>query len=95
MKQNNQYRTPLERISEEYRFTLSGVPVITPESDVPGEAGSFPGNVPLAMVYAPESTFTDVYEEGEALEKGTLFSDLFFPFEACGKITQVWGGGVR
>lgn len=42
---------------------------------------------PLAMVYCPESTFTDIYDDAEGLDKGTIFADLFFPFEAtCGGV---------
>ena len=42
------------------------------------------GNMPLAMVYAPEQTFTDIYDDEEGLARGTIFADLYFPFEACG-----------
>ena len=38
---------------------------------------------PLAMVYAPYQTFRNVYKCHEALSKGTLFSELYLPFEGC------------
>ena len=40
--------------------------------------------MPLAMIYAPEQTFTDIYDDEEGLSRGTIFADLYFPFEACG-----------
>ncbi len=41
----------------------------------------FPANTPLAMSYVPWQKFGDTYSENEALEKATLFKDLYFPFE--------------
>lgn len=38
---------------------------------------------PLVMVYAPYQTFRNVYKCHEALEHGTLFSELYLPFEGC------------
>ncbi len=38
---------------------------------------------PLAMVYAPYQTFRNIYKNHEALMKGTLFSELYLPFEGC------------
>ena len=48
--------------------------------------------MPQAMVYAPESTFENIYGDEEGLCRGTIFEDLFFPFEAanCGN-----GGMMR
>ena len=46
------------------------------------ENGAMEG-CPLAMVYAPYQTFRNVYKCHEALSKGTLFSDLYLPFEGC------------
>ena len=47
------------------------------------EDGLTPG-MPLAMIYAPEQAFTDIYDDEEGLSRGTIFADLYFPFEACG-----------
>jgi|GEM_PF-2337783 len=93
MKQNNQYRTPRERISDDYREMLMGnfiQPQGNPASGVQNTAGTtWPDGMPLAMVYAPESTFTDIYDADEGLDKGTIFADLFFPFEAtCGGMAR-------
>ncbi len=38
---------------------------------------------PLAMVYAPYQQFRGIYKCCEALERGTLFSELYLPFEGC------------
>ena len=38
---------------------------------------------PLAMVYAPYQSFRGIYKCCEALERGTLFSELYLPFEGC------------
>ena len=38
---------------------------------------------PLATVYAPYQQFRGVYKCSEALEHGTLFSELYLPFEGC------------
>ncbi len=39
---------------------------------------------PLAMVYAPYQHFRKLYPAPEALSKGTLFTELYYPFEAKG-----------
>ena len=38
---------------------------------------------PLAMVYAPLQTFCKTYELDEALEAGTMFSELDLPFHGA------------
>lgn len=42
--------------------------------------------LPLVMSYAPDQDFHELYEAEEALETGTLFKELNFPFYpvACG-----------
>ena len=35
---------------------------------------------PLAMVYAPYQEFRNLYDKETALKKGTIFSELDFPF---------------
>ena len=40
---------------------------------------------PLAMAYAPYQVWRSTYCEDNALEKGTLFSELDLPFEGCDK----------
>ncbi|MDO4743687.1 MAG: spore coat associated protein CotJA [bacterium] len=37
-------------------------------------------NLPLAMAYVPMQKFKGFYSQEEALEKGTLFTDLNKPF---------------
>jgi hypothetical protein len=41
----------------------------------------FPADTPLAMCYVPFQSYGDVYTENQALEEGTVFPDLDFPFE--------------
>lgn len=50
---------------------------------------------PLAMVYSPRHSFDSLYCDDEALQKGSLFSDLYFPFEAycCGGFKPYGNGG--
>ena len=35
---------------------------------------------PLAMVYAPDQTWENVYDDDAALQNGTLFAGLYLPF---------------
>lgn len=49
-----------------------------------GETSRFPKNTPLAMAYVPFQQWGDVFDNDEALCKGTLFPDLVFPFERGG-----------
>ena len=43
-----------------------------------------PENASLAMAYVPFQQWNNVYSMDEALNKGTLFPDLEFPFERGG-----------
>lgn len=38
-------------------------------------------NYPLAMVYSPVQEFKRLFDEDTALSRGTLFADLYLPFE--------------
>ncbi|MCR5111403.1 MAG: spore coat associated protein CotJA [Ruminococcus sp.] len=44
----------------------------------------FPKDTPLGMAYVPYQQWGEVYNSGDALENGTLFPDLRFPFERGG-----------
>ena len=46
-----------------------------------GELSRFPERTPLAMAYVPYQQWGEVFDSGDALEKGTLFPELIFPFE--------------
>ncbi len=53
-----------------------------PAENAPGTCGrrnALSGS-PLAMVYAPDQIWQDLYEDEEALGNGTLFRELDFPF---------------
>ncbi len=80
MKQTNQYGTRRERIDDAFRARLEAgsAPYFSPAVTRPSWD---PNSFPQAMVYAPESTFANVYGDEEGLSRGTIFSDLYFPFE--------------
>ncbi len=52
---------------------------------------------PLAMIYSAQQGFDALYCDDEALQKGSLFSSLYFPFEAncCGGTMMFGNGGCR
>lgn len=50
-------------------------------SDYNGEMSAFPSSTPLAMAYVPFQNWGETMSPEEALDCGTLFSDLVFPFE--------------
>ncbi len=91
----NRYNTPAERIFDGFRDTthpMNGLPFGKNESGGQDESTN---GMPLAMIYAPESTFSNIYDDREALGRGTLFSDLYFPFEAPCFSSNANGGGMR
>ncbi len=45
-----------------------------------GDISRFPKNTPLAMAYVPYQQWGQVYDDSEALSKGTLFPELDLPF---------------
>lgn len=73
------YMTPLDRYEEEVQNNCkkSTAPSISSEmfEDITPKR-------PLAMVYSPLQKWENIYEPSEALEKGTLFADLYFPWLA-------------
>ena len=124
---NNEYKTPRERVSDEFRRAVENDRAVFAEfsgnqdedfyrSVKPARAGggmykracekhgrgSFPREVcdmpSLAMVYSPCQEFENIYDTETALDRGTLFFDLEFPFEAafCGScINPVRNGGQK
>ena len=124
---NNEYKTPRERVSDEFRRAIDNDRTVfavfsgnsnkdySPhgKSDRAGGGmykrtceihgrGSFPREVcdmpSLAMVYSPCQEFENIYDTETALERGTLFFDLEFPFEAafCGScMTPGRNGGQK
>lgn len=42
--------------------------------------GVFPAQTPLAMAYVPWQQWEDTYSENKALEEGTIFPSLDYPF---------------
>lgn len=50
-----------------------------------GGISQFPSSTPLAMAYVPFQQWGDTQSPEDALDSGTLFSDLVFPFMEVGK----------
>lgn len=50
-------------------------------NDSNNKMSRFPEDTPLAMSYVPWQKYDEVYGENTALEKGTIFPDLYFPFK--------------
>lgn len=48
-----------------------------------GQMSAFPPQTPLAMAYVPFQNWGETKLPDDALNSGTLFSDLVFPFEGC------------
>lgn len=93
--------TPRDRISDEMlRRMLGGIPA-EPERKAP-ESTAYPAaphtgrptwgleGYPPASVYAPLQEFRSLYDEDTALQKGTMFAELFFPF--MGQTVSKQGG---
>lgn len=57
---------------------------IMPRPDYNGDMPAFPQTTPLAMAYVPFQSWGDTKSPEDALECGTLFSDLVFPFKRGG-----------
>lgn len=55
-----------------------------PQPDYNGDMSPLPKNTPLAMAYVPFQNWGDTKSPEDALECGTLFSDLVYPFERGG-----------
>ena len=45
-----------------------------------GSIPRFPENTPLGMAYVPFQQWSEVYNDEDAFESGTLFPDLNMPF---------------
>ena len=90
MERENDTRTPLDRISPEFKQTIMA------SDDATAERGFNPSvvdSLPLAMVYAPRQRWRNAYSPDEALIRGTMFAELdkpFYPSRVCGE-----GGGRR
>jgi hypothetical protein len=52
--------------------------------DYNGDMPAFPAPAPLAMAYVPFQNWGDTKSPEDALECGTLFSDLVYPFKRGG-----------
>ncbi len=52
--------------------------------DYSGDMPMFPKHTPLAMAYVPFQNWGDTMSPEDALDCGTLFSDLVYPFKGGG-----------
>ena len=50
-----------------------------------GEGASELDSMPLAYVYAPNQRFCMLYSASDALDRGTLFEELYKPMEVYGR----------
>lgn len=55
------------------------------DSNDTGGITRFPKNTPLAMAYVPYQQWGEVYDSSDALENGTLFPELNYPFGKGGE----------
>ena len=55
-----------------------------PRHDMNGDMPAFPASAPIAMAYVPFQNWGDTKSPEDALDCGTLFSDLVYPFEKGG-----------
>lgn len=58
---------------------LEQVPMREPTENIMDDH-SFPQNVSLAMAYVPYQTFTNLYDDETAFNRGTIFKALDLPF---------------
>jgi len=94
MDRENDYRTPLDRVDEEFLRRLLGT-ADQNNSNTPAEERSTAASArvygsteknknsvsrPLAMVYAEYQCWNALYEPSEGLDSGTIFRELEFPF---------------
>ena len=71
------YMTPLDRKEEAAAVAAVLESAIADcGGNVQGSTCSMPS---LAMVYSPEQVWRNIYEPSEALDRGTLFAELYFP----------------
>lgn len=57
---------------------ILGRPELKPDSL---SISRFPENTPLAMAYVPVQNWKEPYNLEKGFEKGTIFSELDFPFD--------------
>ena len=50
-----------------------------------GLTSRLPEKIPAAMAYVPYQQWGEVFDSSDALEKGTIFPELVFPFEKGGR----------
>lgn len=78
----NMFDTDSMRISERENFRTNQP---SENKSYTGEVPPFPSSTPLAMAYVPFQQWGDTKSPEDALDCGTLFSDLVFPFMEVGK----------
>ena len=67
----------IRRMVRENSLSVTDMRSRRPESP---ETSRLPKEMPIAMAYVPFQQWGDVHSSEDALESGTLFPDLVFPF---------------
>ncbi len=79
-------RAPYAALRVLQNTTPSAAPSDAPVAAMPpactAPAHNCLGGMPLAMVYAPDQQFGNLFAPDQWMDKGTVFADLYFPF--CG-----------
>ena len=75
----------MERNENGMPILNGGTPMQTEVGNGCGGRGDSLDGMPLAYVYAPDQKFRMMYSPSEALEKGTLFEELYKPMEVYGR----------
>ncbi len=53
-------------------------------ADSSGEMSAFPAETPIGMCYVPFQKYGEVFPANTALEKATIFPELYLPFKGMG-----------
>ena len=80
MKEFNDDMTPLDRVDSDMAEHRNNTEQKRPAMQNPCFENNT--NTPLAMVYSPMQKWGNLYTPEEALQNGTLFADLNFPWVA-------------
>lgn len=93
MEKNENGYPVAPRATEENRPAEKDMRRAAPQNDIEqsprkrpcGEGASELDSMPLAYVYAPNQRFCMLYSASDALDRGTLFEQLYKPMEVYGR----------
>lgn len=78
----NDDMTPLDRVDADDVLSVLNMCGNERPPRPSDDAGCDINSRPLAMVYSPKQKWQNIYSPEEAMEHGTLFADLYFPWLA-------------